>query len=69
MSKPLDLHADVTRLVTVGGLIVIAHGAAAPADASTGYAGGCLFIDTTGNTAYINKGDEDSSNFDEITTS
>ena len=68
MSKPIDLQANVERIISYGGLTLLARGAAAPADASTGYAPGCLFIDTTGAAVYINEGSATSSDFDAITT-
>lgn len=64
MSKPLDLQADVERLITVGGFTVLAHGAAAPTDGTAGYAKGCIFIDTTGAAVYVNEGTTTSCDFD-----
>jgi len=49
--------------------LVYARGAAVPADASTGYAKGCLFIQTdggTGTTVYTNEGTVASSDFNAL---
>tara|TARA_Y100001963_G_C6540346_1_gene335196 strand:- start:210 stop:419 length:210 start_codon:yes stop_codon:yes gene_type:complete len=68
MSKPLDLQ-DGTGIVVeapnVG--ILIAHGTSVPGGVS-GYAKGCLFIDTAGAAVYVNEGDDSTADFDAITT-
>jgi hypothetical protein len=51
--------------------VLLAKGATVPTDADTGYATGCLFIDTTsgvGITLYINEGSATSADFNAIET-
>jgi hypothetical protein len=45
---------------------MIAYGNGAPADGSTGYDGGAVYIDTTNNRIYVNVGSNSSANFDEL---
>lgn len=48
--------------------ILFAYGASAPADASVGYAPGCIFIDTVGSpNVYINTGTAANATFKAIT--
>lgn len=52
------------------GNIVLAFGTTVPADASSGYATGCLFIHTDGGAGtalYCNEGSSTSSDFDAVT--
>jgi hypothetical protein len=52
------------------GDVILANGATVPADASTGYATGCLFMHTDGGDAtalYVNEGTSASANFNAIT--
>ena len=51
--------------------VLLARGATVPTDTDTGYATGCIFIDTTGGvgvTLYINEGDETSADFNAVET-
>lgn len=68
MSKPLKLHA------TPGGVLMeipgegtlMARGTTVPTDGTTGYAKGCIFIDTNasaGSVFYVNEGTKDSCDF------
>ena len=66
--RPLSL-ADATGLICESAEgILIAYGETVPADASQGYAPGCIFIKTNGTThstiVYGNIGTKASSNFD-----
>lgn len=50
--------------------IMLAYGTTVPSDAATGYAPGCLFIDTDGTTTsklYCNIGTKASANFNLVT--
>ena len=68
MSKPIDLQTATGIIVNVPGLgILFSHGIAKPADASAGYAKGCIFTDTTGGVLYYNEGTVLSCDFDAVT--
>lgn len=68
MSKPLVLHSTpngVIMTIPVEGHIM-ARGTTVPADGTTGYAKGCIFIDTNANAGsvfYVNEGTIASSDF------
>ena len=52
------------------GDLILCHGTTVPADASAGYAVGCLFIHTdgaAGTALYCNEGTNASSDFDAVT--
>lgn len=67
MSKPLDLHAGVNRVVTVGGFPIIVVGDAQISDATAGYLPGCLLIDKTNGVVYVNEGSVTSCDFNDVT--
>ena len=56
MTKQVDLFSDNPVVCTVGGLILISHGAGAPTDAEHGYSIGASWHDTTNGNLYINAG-------------
>lgn len=70
MSKPLNAHSAVGQLVEAGPEgIYFARGTTVPADGSTGYAKGCLFIDTdaaAGSILFCNEGTFAASDFDAV---
>lgn len=66
MSKPINLHsADETVATRPGRGVIIASGDTKPADATSGYAIGCIFIQTStsasGPKVYVNTGTSDTS--------
>ena len=71
MSRPLTLHDGVGVIVTVPGVgILQAYGTSVPADASAGYAPGCLFQHTDGGDGtalYVNEGTLASADFNAVT--
>ena len=65
--RPLTLADPTGVIVESGEGILIAYGDTVPADASTGYSTGCLFIHTDGGAGtalYVNEGTKASANFD-----
>lgn len=71
MSSPVSLHsADTTVAEIPGKGAVIAAGDTVPADGQIGFAPGCLFIQTDGNSVntvlYANIGTNASCNFDAL---
>ena len=61
---------DDGALITVDGYSHLAHGVTVPADASAGYAVGCIFQHTDGGDGtalYVNEGTITSSDFNAIT--
>lgn len=72
MSRAPNLHTALGVIAeTPNSGILLAYGTTVPADASTGYATGCLFIHTDGgeNTAvYVNDGSKTSSDFNAMST-
>lgn len=71
MSKRVDIHDGTGVVYSVPGVgILLAYGTTVPADASVGYATGCLFQHTDGGAGtalYCNEGTLASSNFDAVT--
>jgi hypothetical protein len=62
--------ATAKVLLASGDGVLLCYGTTMPADASTGYAPGCLFIHvdgTAGNCLYCNEGTAASSDFDAVT--
>jgi len=62
--------ATVRAIYTIEDGILIAYGNTVPADATAGYAIGCIFIHTDGGDAtalYVNEGTASSCNFNAIT--
>jgi hypothetical protein len=72
MSRAPNLHTALGVIAeTPNSGILLAYGTTVPADASAGYATGCLFIHTDGgeNTAiYVNDGSKTSSDFNAMST-
>ncbi len=70
MSKQIEADQLASGVIitsrATGHLLVISD--AVIADASAGYAPGCLLIDKTNGVVYINEGSRTSSDFDAITT-
>lgn len=70
MSKPLNQHSAVGTLIEVPGEgIYFAKGTTKPTDGATGYAKGCIFIDTdasAGSVIFCNEGTVTSADFDAI---
>jgi len=69
MTKTLTMHVSGTpqilMTIPVEG-ILMARGTTKPADTATGYAKGCIFIDTdaaAGSVFFVNEGDTTSADF------
>lgn len=71
MSQPVNLHDATGVIVKAPGVgILDAYGPTVPADASVGYATGCLFRHTDGGDGtalYVNEGTLASADFNAIT--
>ena len=71
MSKGLNLHDATGVIVSIPNVgILDAYGDTVPADATTGYATGCLFRHTDGGDGtalYVNEGTLASADFNAIT--
>lgn len=70
MSKPLNLHSGVGIIATRDdGKVLIAYGPTVPADTSSGYSTGCLFLHTDGGDGtalYVNEGTAASCDFNAV---
>lgn len=69
-NAPMDDEDAVIRIGRSGGHL-LAWGDTVPTDADTGYATGCLFFHLDGSAddaLYINEGDADSCDFNEVNT-
>ena len=70
MSKPQRIHSAGETLVEVPGVgIIDAYGDTVPADASEGYATGCVYRHTdggAGTSLYVNEGTKASCDFNAI---
>ena len=70
MSNPLSLHDAGGIIADIPGRgVVLAVGDSVPADASLGYATGCLFIHIDGgdgSALYVNEGTNSSADFNAI---
>lgn len=51
---------------TSDGKVLLSHGTSAPADTTTGHAGGAIFLDTDTGTIYVNEATTDSSDYNRI---
>jgi len=71
MARSLDLHSAEETIIEAPGVgILLAYGATAPADATTGYATGCLFLHTDGGdgtSLYVNEGSSTAADFHAVT--
>jgi hypothetical protein len=71
MTHAMNVHDGTGVLIQVPGVgIMLAYGTTVPADATVGYAIGCLFIHTDGGAGtalYCNEGTAASADFDAVT--
>lgn len=64
---PAGTATPRSQHVTEDGKTLV-YGTTAPSDAATGYAPGCLFVDTDSGAQYINEGTSASADFNQIVT-